>query len=180
MSIRSIVSGFSDPVKFYIKIGIAVAFVGFLVGIYAWHKLEIRSAVKQAEAVMQRDIAVGALKLKDREFEAGKGISKRVELIIKEKDDEIKIANAKSTALANTIAGMYKQSSSPHKGSATPGSRDAEVTSERITVQLSRQNADNLEILASDAERMRLSLLACYKQYDEVRDSLQRFVNENK
>jgi hypothetical protein len=169
-----------NPAKYYLQIGIIVVVLGFVAGLYTWHKFQIHSAVKQAQSVMQKDIALGSLRLKDREYEASKALQTNVAKIVKDKDEKLKEADTRYRALNAYVAGVFAKSGGTNQGILPGTTSNSENIGKGVEFKLSRKNADDLAGYASDSEKVRLSLVACYNQYDEVVKNLKEYAAKNK
>ena len=175
-----------SEMKAGVKLAIVLAVITLIVsaGISAkiWHNAKINAAVKQATTSLQLDYAKEYIKLQDRSDEQEVKLKTEIDKIRKDNDEKLKVANSKYNALSSWVNSLPKQpTSSTGSGSQVsnnPG--DSEDGSKDVIGVVRRQDASDLAKYASDAEEVRLGLLACYAQYDSVKTTLDKFKEENK
>ena len=175
-----------SEMKAGIKLAVVFAVITILVsaGITAkmWHNAKINAAVKQATTSMQLGYAKEYIKLQERSDEQEVKLKGQIDQIIKDKNEKLKVANSKYNALSSWVNGLPKQppSSTGSSGQVSSNPRDSEDGSKDVIGVIRRQDASDLAKYASDAEEVRLGLLACYAQYDSVKTTLDKFKEENK
>lgn len=175
-----------SELKSGIKIAVVLACITIVVsaGITAkmWYNGKIDAAVKQATISMQLDYAKEYVKLQNKSDEKEVELKAQIDQIRKEKDEKIKIANGKYNVLSAWVDSLPKQSASDSgSGSQVSSSAgDSEDGSKDIVGILRRQDAINLAEYGFAAEETRLNLLACYAQYDSVRETLEKFKADNR
>lgn len=149
--------------------------VGALIfGAWAWHTREVSIAVSQAEQRIELQYAREIFKLKDRANEESISLKNKILEQQKEKKRELEIANRNYESLREWLRNL------PISGSSNPGnSADAENRAREIIGELRRRDAENLARYGFRTEELKIELLACYKQYDEVKDSLEKFKAKN-
>lgn len=175
-----------SEMKAGVKLAIVLAVITLIVsaGISAkiWHNAKINAAVKQATTSLQLDYAKEYIKLQDRSDEQEVKLKAEIDKIRKDNDEKLKVANSKYSALSSWVNSLPKQpsSSTGSSGQVPSNPGDSEDGSKDVIGVVRRQDASDLAKYASDAEEVRLGLLACYAQYDSVKTTLDKFKEENK
>jgi len=170
-------------VQLAIILGGILLFSTLSTGAYFWYKSKINTAVKVAVTSLELEYAKQNLKIKDRAVEATWELEKNVLTLRKERDESIKNADTKYSNLVKWIntnrVRNTDQASSGSNVSVANSTGTTEVRPEDYFGILYRQDAINLATFANEAETVRINLLACYNQYDLVRDSLIKFKQDN-
>lgn len=175
-----------SEMKSGVKIAVALAIVtlitSFSISVKVWHNGKINVAVKQATTSLQLDYAKEYIKLQDRSDEQEVKLKAEIYKIRKDNDEKLKVANSKYNALSSWVNSLPKQpsSSTGSSGQVSSNPGDSEDGSKDVIGVIRRQDASDLAKYASDAEEIRLGLLACYAQYDSVKSTLDKFKEENK
>lgn len=168
MSIFSLFSGW----QFKLVLVVALIF-----GAWAWHTKEVSIAVSQAEQKLELQHAREIFKLKDRANEESIALKSRIEKQRKEKDAKIKDADARYNDLLAWVQSQSSNSTSTSGVPSNPG--NAESTGRTYFGGLYTEDAVAIAENSRTTERLKIELLACYKQYDEVKDSLEKFKAKN-
>lgn len=151
---------------------IKLAAIGAVIfALFVWHEysvhVAVHDAVSQAELVHKQAYDALSLKAQKNEIELGNKVNK----IKGEKDEAIKAANTKYNALLNSLRDRPTGRQTSGTRSASNGKGPEGATGK----ELSRPDAEFLAGFASDTESLKNGLNACYKQYDAVKDQLQKF-----
>ena len=175
-------SEMKSGVKIAVALAIVTLIISFSISVKVWYNGKINQAVTQAYSTMQLDYAKRYIKLQDRSDEKEITLKNDIDKIRKDRDEKLKNANLQYNALSSWINSLPKQSASSagSSGQVSSNPGDSEDGSKDVIGVIRRQDADDLAKYASDAEEIRLGLLACYAQYDSVKTTLDKFKEENK
>lgn len=143
-----------------------------LLGItYGVHRYIVYKAVKEAveatQASMQAEYTKKLLAASEAAREREQVMITSAEKIRKEKDAKIASLNSRVGTLSSELRQRPQRPPSTSEGSPATGSGKGATGSE-----LYREDSIFLLGEASRADRLRLALEQCYKQYDSVRESL--------
>lgn len=154
-----------------------VIIAALLFGAWLWHKSEIKIAVSAAEQRLELQYAREIFKLKDRANEESIALKNRIESQRKTTDAKLKDADARYNDLLAWLSAQSGSSTSNIGVSNNPS--NAESTRGTYFGGLYTEDAIALAESSRSAERLKIELLACYKQYDEVKDTLDNFRIKN-
>lgn len=154
-----------------------VIIAALLFGAWLWHKSEIKIAVSAAEQRLELQYAREIFKLKDRANEESIALKNRIESQRKTTDVKLKDADARYNDLLAWLSAQSGGSTSNIGVSNNPS--NAESTRGTYFGGLYTEDATALAESSRSAERLKIELLACYKQYDEVKDTLDNFRIKN-
>ena len=160
-----------------IKIALVVALSG---GLYTTYKYKIHQAV--TEAVQVVNVQHSAELFKQKELLLDKAREKEQELQDnfnkgnKEYDAKIKNLNTTVAAMLNSLRNRPNRPSST--GSTTQSPSTAESTTGATGAQLYYGDASFLVRLGSDTETLKLGLIQCYREYDEVKKAVESFTDK--
>ena len=168
MNLFSFISGWQ------IKLVIIAA---LLFGAWLWHKSEIKIAVSTAEQRLELQYAREIFKLKDRANEESIALKNRIESQRKTTDAKLKDADARYNDLLAWLSAQSGSSTSNIGVSNNPS--NAESTRGTYFGGLYTEDAIALAESSRAAEKLKIELLACYKQYDEVKETLDNFRLKN-
>lgn len=160
-----------------IKIILVIALV---VGTYTWHKVEVNKAVNKAVTQVVADIEIQAsrerFKLKERSLNTQIELQAKVDKIQKDKDNEISNLKSRVRTLTNSLSDRPNRTSQ----SGVPDSTGNEESTGYVAAnRLYRDDAEVAVWFATRTEGLKIELLSCYKQYDEVKKTLDKFKAEN-
>lgn len=144
---------------------------------WVWHKSEIKIAVSAAEQRLELQYAREIFKLKDKANEESIALKNRIESQRKTTDAKLKDADARYNDLLAWLSAQSGSSISNIGVSNNPS--NAESTRGTYFGGLYTEDAIALAESSRSAERLKIELLACYKQYDEVKDTLDNFRIKN-
>ena len=142
-----------------------------LISLFAYHKVEVNKAVTQAT----NELKLGYSKEVFRQIEIAKDESIKLKQEKEKADAEYKknlaSANARYRKLSDWVSNLSKH---PSRSDNPGNSGDAESKPEDIIGELSRANGNDLAGYSLKTETLRLGLLACYAQYDSVKEKLDK------
>ena len=147
-----------------------------LVSLFAYHKIEVNKAVTQATNELKLEYSKEVF----RQIEIAKDESIKLKQEKEKADAEYKknlaSANARYNDLHRWLSNLPKHPS----GGSDPGNPgDTESRPEDIIGELSRADGGDLAQYSLKTETLRLGLLACYAQYDSVKEKLDKMRLEN-
>lgn len=147
-----------------------------LISLFAWHKVLVHEAVTEATNNLKLEYAQQVF----RQVEIAKDESIKLKQEKEKADVEYKknlaSANARYRKLSDWVSNLPKYSS----GSDNSGnSGDTESRPEDIIGKLSRADGENLAQYGLTTETLRQGLLSCYKQYDTVKEKLDKLRLQN-
>jgi hypothetical protein len=146
-------------------------------GLFFWHKYEVKVAVNEAISAQQLEYQKEKFKLLDKANDATIALRDKAEQNNKDKDAKIKTLNARVSTLASSLRNRPER---PTSTSSVPGSTStAESLKGATGVQLYRPDGEFLVWFAGQTTQLQVELQTCYKQYDEVKDSLDKFKKDN-
>ena len=154
-----------------------VLVAALIFGAWVWHKSEIKIAVSAAEQRLELQYAREIFKLKDRANEESIALKNRIESQRKTTDAKLKDADARYNDLLAWLSAQSGSSTSNIGVSNNPS--NTESTRGTYFGGLYTEDAIALAESSRSAERLKIELLACYKQYDEVKDTLDNFRIKN-
>lgn len=154
-----------------------VLVAALIFGAWVWHKSEIKIAVSAAEQRLELQYAKEIFKLKDKANEESIALKNRIESQRKTTDAKLKDADARYNDLLAWLSAQSGNSTSNNGVSNNPS--NAESTRGTYFGGLYTEDAIALAESSRSAERLKIELLACYKQYDEVKDTLDNFRIKN-
>lgn len=149
-----------------------IAFIILIAGLFAWHKHEVSSAVKQtlASEQIKQDNLVKNLKIKSLETETK--LNTQIVELETTKNAQIKTITTKYNSAIISLRQRPERSTesdSPRDSShaESPGRTDDE--------RLFGRHAEISLGIARDAEKLKIYLDSCYKQYDKVKEELNNY-----
>lgn len=147
-----------------------------LISLFAWHKVLVNEAVTEATNKLKLEYAQQVF----RQVEIAKDESIKLKQEKEKADAEYKknlaSANARYKRLSDWVSNLPKYPS----GSDNSGnSGDAESRPEDIVGKLSRADGENLAKYGLTTENLRQGLLSCYRQYDTIKEKLDKLRLQN-
>ncbi len=147
-----------------------------LVGLFAWHKVQVHKDVTAAVAEVELRVNQEKFKLLDKANEESIRLKEQIAKNKKDKDREIQAANAKYNSLLEWVRDLPSTTSN---GDSTGDSRDSEDRREEVIAELRRRHAEDIARLGFDAEEVRIALRQCYRDYEAVKAARDKFIQEN-
>ena len=134
---------------------------------------QVNAAVDKAVATQKAEYNKLNQSLQNRSLMFECSIKDDVTAITKEKDAKIKDITRKYNAAIASLRQHSTSASTP--SNPTSDSSNAESPKGATGAQLYRDDAAVLIRFARDAEELKTHLLACYQQYDSVKDQLDSY-----
>ena len=142
-------------------------------GAWAWHTKEVSTAVSQAEQRVELQYAREIFKLKEQAEKESKELNKRINEINYDKQTKL---NYITTKYNDLVVSLQHRKDRPSSESSNPGNTsNAESTEGATGLQLYKSDAIFLSWFSGQTARLQAELISCYKQYDEVRETLNNF-----
>ena len=142
-----------------------------LISLFAYHKVEVNKAVTQATNELKLEYSKEVF----RQIEIARDESIKLKQEKEKADAEYKknlaSANARYESLHHWLSNLPKY---PSTGDNPGNSEDAENRPEDTIGELSRANGNDLAEYSLKTETLRLGLLACYAQYDAVKEKIDK------
>lgn len=163
------------------KVKLALLFA-LCTSLYLWHILEVESKVQEVTYELNQEYMESSYKLILKSNQKTQELKAKVQTIEKDKQDELKKASASYNNLRKWIASSRVRNNNNESTDSSPDTRstsDSESTSNLDFGRLSQRNAEFLANYARATEELKIELLSCYKQYDQVKDTLDQFRAEN-
>ena len=149
-----------------------IIIISLITAVFLTHIWQVNKAVDKAvsEQVVLYNNKIKELEIKSLKTESE--LKDKVQAIKGEKDAQIKAIDRKyNTAIASLRSRPERSTTSD----PTPNTCNAESTKGATGAQLYRDDAEILTRFARDTEELKTHLLACYQQYDGVKDQLDNY-----
>ena len=163
-----------------------------LIGLYFWHMQDVTTKVEQARINEHNTLSIQyskqAIKLQDSAYLAQVQLEQRTKRIIDDKNKQLYGVNTKYVDLLSWLSAQ--SNGNPRKQTSVSNSTsDSESTTGTNGQGLLQENANNttrpdeplIELIefAKQTEELKVYLLSCYQQYDQVLEEQQRFRVDN-
>lgn len=150
--------------------------LGILGGLYGWHLVEVQEEIQKITIEIEQKYIAETVVLKEKADKETSVLKAQIEKTQKEKEDEIK---ANTTKYNDIIISLRNRPSRPSE-SVLPGNPlDTKSTEGATGLRLFKDDSEFLSRIARDTTRLQTELRGCYKQYDEVKESLDSFRIKN-
>lgn len=149
-----------------------VIIISLITAVFLSHNWQVNKAVNKAVA---EQVAIQTKKIQELEIKSLKAESElkdKVQSIKGEKDAEIKAIDRK---YSTTIASLRSRPERSTSSNPATSSCNAESAQGATGKELYRNDAEFLTRFARDTEELKTHLLACYQQYDTVKDQLDNY-----
>lgn len=149
-----------------------IIIISLIAGLFLTHTWQVNKAVDKAVA---EQVVIYNKKIQELQIKSLKAESKlkdKVQAIKGEKDAQIKDIDRK---YSTTIASLRSRPERSTTSNPTTNTCNAESTKGATGAQLYRNDAEILAGFARDTEELKTHLLACYQQYDSVKDQLDNY-----
>ena len=158
------------------KVKLAIAML-VLSSLFFWHKYEVNTAVVKATTQIELQYAREKFKLIDRAQAETFALRDQVDAITKDKNVKVQALNARVATLTRSLSERPER---PASNGSVPGSTsNAESTEGATGLRLYRPDSIFLTRLSGETAELQTELKACYRQYDEVKDKLDKFKRDN-
>jgi len=151
-----------------------IAIISILIGVLFWHKYEVRVAVNEYAVTQKMEYAKEFTRLTEANLKTKEELNARVKALKENKDAEIKTINARYDSI---ITGMqHRPSRQESQGNSTNSTSNSESPKGTTGAGLYKEDANFLAGYARDTERLKIELIQCYKQYEDVQKTVNNFV----
>ena len=148
-----------------------------LSSLFFWHQYEVKTAVVEATNTVELQYAKEKFKLIDRAQAETFALRDQVDAITKDKNVKVQALNARVATLTRSLSERPER---PASNGSVPGSTsNAESTEGATGLRLYRPDSIFLTRLSGETAELQTELKACYRQYDEVKDKLDKFKRDN-
>lgn len=148
-----------------------------LSSLFFWHKYEVKTAVVEATNAVELQYAKEKVKLIDRAQAETFALRDQVDAITKDKNAKIKTLDGRIATLTRSLSERPER---PASNGSVPGSTsNAESPGFVDASRLYRSDAEVAVWFAARTEGLKVHLETCYRQYDEVKDKLDKFKRDN-
>ena len=141
-----------------------------------WHKAQVKIAVNEAVTQVVSDIEIQSarerFKLKETALNSQIELQNKAERMRKEKNNEINNLQSRVDVLADSLS-VRPNRQGPSNIPSNSGNSDSKAGA--TGVQLSRPDAEFLIWFARETSELQLELNYCKKQYDESRNTLEKY-----
>ena len=148
-----------------------------LSSLFFWHQYEVNTAVVEATTQIELQYAREKFKLIDRAQAETFALRDQVDAITKDKNVKVQALNARVATLTRSLSERPER---PASNGSVPGSAsNAESPGFVDASRLYRSDAEVAVWFAARTEGLKVHLETCYRQYDEVKDKLDKFKRDN-
>ena len=163
----------------YKLVGTAAIILGLLI----WHTTYVDQKVQQAESAVRLEITQQYNKrtteLKDESVKVQTELQAKVNTQQKEHNAKVHNLNLRVADLSNSLSNRPLRPSSDSSSSIPGDTSNGTCTAGCNGQGLYQDDAKFLGWFAGQAEELKVNLLMCYKQYDTVKDTLDKFRVDN-
>jgi len=166
------------PYLNWIKMGLVVSVIA---GLFFWHTTQVNMKVQQAESAVRLEMTQQynkrASELKDSAVKTQTELQNTVTTQQKEHNAKVHNLNLRVADLSNSLSNrpLRPSGDSGDTSSTTNGESPKGATG----AGLYQDDGAFLARYAGQAEELKVNLLMCYKQYDTVKDTLDKFRVDN-
>ena len=143
---------------------------------YFWHDSKVHQMKEGFAIELKVKLDEQKQELTQKAKEVSKEIKNEITSIDSTKQNKIKDINKSSAGILN---GLQQRPSRANQSDYSRDSCNAESPKASTGRELSREDAEFLAREATRADQLRLELDSCYKQYDLVKESIDKFREEN-
>ena len=148
-----------------------------LSSLFFWHQYEVKTEVVKATNAIELQYTKEKFKLIDRAQAETFALLDQVDAITKDKNVKVQALNARVATLTRSLSERPER---PASNGGVPGSTsNAESTEGATGLRLYRPDSIFLTRLSGETAELQTELKACYRQYDEVKDKLDKFKRDN-
>ena len=147
------------------------------ISLYTYHKIQIKVAVNTAVAEIELQSAKERFKILDKAQAVTYALRDSNDKSIKEKDEKLKLL---TTRVATLTASLQNRPERPAESSNTSRSTSNPESPQGATgASLYREDGIFLSREAAKAVELQEWLKLCYKDYDSVKEKLEKFKRDN-
>ena len=158
-----------------------ISIILILGGLFFWHTTQVELQVQQAEANVRFELTQQYTKrtteLKDLSVKAQTELHNTVTKQQKDHRDKVHSLNLRITDLSNSLSNRPLRPSST--GSIPDSTSNGACTAGCTGQGLYQDDAKFLGWYAGQTEELKEGLIQCYRQYDTVKDTLDKFKVDN-
>jgi len=158
-----------------------IAVVVLALGLIFWHTTEIKLKVQAAQSAVRLELVQQynkrAIELKDQSSKVQTELQITLTKQQKEHNDKIHNLNLRITDLSNSLSDRTKRP--PSDGNISDSASNGTCTAGCTGQGLYQDDAKFLVWYAGQAEELKEGLVQCYKQYDTVKETLDKFKVDN-
>ena len=166
------------PYLNWIKAGLVVSVIA---GLFFWHTTQVNLKVQQAESTVRLEMTQQYNKrtteLKDSAVKVQTELQSTVTTQQKEHNAKVHNLNLRVADLSNSLSN--RPSRPPSDGSIPDSTSNGACTTRCNGQGLYQDDAKFLGWYAGQAEELKVNLVMCYKQYDTVKETLDKFKVDN-
>jgi len=167
----------SKVVNFFVDWKVKVAIIAIVLSsLFFWHKAEVRVAVNAKEQEITQQIARENFKLAEKSQAATKAIKDTFTLAQKDKDEKIKALTTRVSVLTSSLQSRPNR---PEPSRVPTDSSHSESQPGATGSGLYRDDGQFLVWYAESAERLKVELKGCYRNYDDVKAILDKYRADN-
>ena len=150
--------------------------LALLFGAWTWHKAEVKIAVKEAVSQVESQQSKENFRLKERSLNTQIELQAKIDKIEKDKNNEIANLKSRVRTLTNSLSSRPTRAESSRISNNTGN----EESKQRTTGSgLYQDDRVFLARFAGMAEELKVEIQSCYKQYDEAKETLDKFKRDN-
>lgn len=153
-----------------------ILLLALLFGAWTWHRAEVKIAVKEAVAKIEVQQNKENFRLKERSLNTQIELQAKADKIEKDKNNEISNLKSRVRTLTDSLSNRPNR---PEPSGIPNNTGDEESTGYMAADRLYRDDAAVAIWFATRTEGLKIELQACYKQYDEVKETLDKFKKDN-
>lgn len=151
-----------------------VAIISLCIGLFFWHKYEVKVAVNEYAVTHQLEYAKELTRLTEINIKTKSELENKVKVLQENKDAEIKNINARYDSIITGL--QHRPSRQEYQSNSTNNTSNPESTKGTTGAGLYREDANFLAGYARDTERLKVELIQCYRQYEDVQTTVNNFI----
>jgi hypothetical protein len=158
-----------------------ISVILILMGLFFWHTTQVNLKVQQAQSAVRFELTQEynkrTIELKDQSNKVQTELQSTVTKQQKEHNDKIHNLNLRITDLSNSLS--HRPERPPGTSSIPISPPNAACTTGCTGQGLYQDDAKFLGWFSGQAEELKEGLVQCYKQYDTVKETLNKFKVDN-
>lgn len=154
-----------------------ILLLALLFGAWTWHRAEVKIAVKEAVSQIEAQQARENFRLKERSLNTQIELQAKADKVQKEKDNEISNLRSRVRTLTDSLRNRPTNRAEP--SGVSYNSSNQETQTGATGLQLSRSDATMAIWFAEQATELQIELKSCLRQYDDAKETLDKFKRDN-
>lgn len=150
---------------------------GLLSGGYIWHKKEVELQLTKSVQELNLKHATEITKLTTKSSKVSLNLQQKAAENEQQKQQELVAIADKYNSLLSWVSAQPKYTTSTSNISRSPGTE--EDRQQDVIGELRRRHAVDLAGYAKQTETLKHEVITCYKQYDAVKEALDKFRVDN-